>query len=1387
VLSPRSFTPAANDQGAGARLPERIAGRYAVRSLLGRGGMAIVYSVVDESTGRALALKQMLSKDSTHQAALAGLFENEYRTLAELEHPRVIAVHDYGLAEGGAYYTMELLDGGDLTRRAPLPWQEACTLMYDVCSSLALLHSRRLVHRDVTPHNVRCTQDGHAKLIDFGAMTRMGSAAQAVGTPPFVAPEVAHRSTVDGRADLFSLGATLYFVLTGRVAYPARSFGEVVEAWKTRPSLPSALMPGIPARLDALVMSLLSMEPALRPRTASEVMQQLVVLAGLEPDESLEVSRAYLSTPRLVGRDKLLATFERLATRKHGSGLMLEGVAGSGRSRALEACVMQARSQGAIALRAGAKVTGARPFAMAEALASQLLEAIPDVALAAARASGAAALLIDTGPEGDAAPAVPPRIKTLSAVGNERGALHQAYVRWFLAVAGERRLLIAADDVDRVDAASGGWLATLADAAKRHHLLMLFTTERDERAANSDPVVSMIAQRCTRIAIEPLSAEQTEQLFDSVFGDVPHVAMLSEHVFRVAQGNPRACMDLTQHLVDCGVVNYDGGTWTLPVRLAADDLPDDMTQAFAARVAKLTQPARWLAQCHALSAYGSLTLADHAALLAGDHERASSARSELLSHGVLVGDGELYSLASDAWLVALNQSLDGEQRVERHIALASLGESAAKLQLPTVHHLLSARLTVRALDLLAIVMANSVDRGDLSSLSHMTTADVVRVFEQALRAAEVLRRSEREIADLQRWVCMMSVAADEAYFARIGPAWRKTLLRDSGFDDWQDLTQVSQPGERLKQALGRAGQRYATLPQSARAYPPDEAIKHLVHYVLMSFAIGSRLCDGPLIRGLPGLLQPFVGLSPAIAAILQNALATCDLVVEGRLDQAHARWLDVFTHLDQTQTEDRRYVDTIRHAIAFALGSVGAWLGLASTSAWADLLDRDPLHKVNAMYLRKLVRLQQGDWEGAERYRREAELLALQANSRQMFTSTLSVELVVHALAHDLTGVQQIADRIEPWAARYEGWLPYRHLADGYIARLRGDLPAARDSLERALALSAPDANAALRSIKMWPWIAGAYCEVLVELGCYQESRDYGLHTLEQCRERDNHNVEAVIRGLSLAEAKLGDYAQASARLDALIERQRNAGVSGLHLGATYEARARIALWANDLPAFEAFSRLTATEYRHGQGSRLGARYESLIEEARQAGVHVPAEPSAVETSILATANVEHRAAVVARIELLMRAVGSRAQRAQQALRLICEATAADAGHLYLITSQGPVWTASQPAAGGGDAQFALACECVEHAFSDESNTTRLMTEAATIPWVESAARTRIEGVWHQPLLITCSSDHELRHVAVVVLVAPAHDMGPHKYATLGAIGKCLLEAGDTPGVVGLE
>jgi hypothetical protein len=1371
--SERQSEALASEEPRDAGIPARIGERYHVQALLGRGGMAAVYRVVDGE--REVALKQLqLPDNARNRAAIERLFEQEFRTLAELDHPRVIRVYDYGCTPAGAYYTMELLDGGSLTDCAPLPWREACALIHDVCSSLSLLHARRLVHRDVSPHNVRRTLEGRAKLIDFGAMAAMGPSEQVVGTPAFAAPEVAHRLTLDARTDLFSLGATLYFALTGRPPYPARSFAQLSDAFAQRPAPPSAAQAEIPGQLDALVMSLLSLEPALRPRSASEVMLQLATLVGRGDEEHADVSRAYLSTPSLVGREELLLKFKRRVARaqtRAGSGLLIEGVAGLGRTRALQACALQAQTQGAVLTRFAAHSGGAQPFAAAQRLTEQLLLELPELCLQVARAEQLEELLFE--------PGAAPRLRTLAASRADRATLHDALSRLWLGAARDRVLLIAVDDLEHVDEPSGAWLATLSSRLKKHRLILICSAELAAR--ETQPMLALIAQRSARYALSPLTAEQVEQLLLSAFGDVPQVGLLSDRVYRIAQGNPRACMELARHLIDRGTIRYEGGTWLLPTQLPLSELPQTMDQAFAARAAALSAPARSLAELHALTIRGGLTLQDHAQLAALSGNGLDAARDELLEHGVLTRTGDVFSISNETWTAALTQHLDAESCRERHRNLAELEAHSARSVTASAYHMFKAELAERALDRLAPVLARDVDRIEMLAGDELPYAHVAEVFACALTHAERLGRSPRELGDLRRWLCMASVGSDDAYYFRAAPGLLATLRRDSGLQDWLELAHVEDATQRITRALERAVERYTATPEAARVYNVQEAIKLLVQYVVASIVVGTRTLDASILIPLPALLEPFAVLSPVIDAIHQNALATRESSVDGRYHQARTRWQAVYDRLGTVPRDNMHYIDEIRSAILFGLGCLEAARGLPAAAERAVLLEKDPLHVVNAAYLRRVMRLQLGDFEGAERFRRQAELLAVQLNSRQMFTSMLQVELAAYGAARDLTAVREIAQRMAELAEHSPGWRTYQHIADGYVNFLRGDLAAARDALEAALARCWPDAGDPLRSVSALPLTAAVYIEVLIALGAHQQAGEFARRTLAECARIDMQTTDELERGLALAEAKLGDPAAAALRLDAVIARQRAAGVAGLQLGANYEARARIAIWAGDDAALEEYGKLAAREYRHGRGSPLGARYERLMSEARQAGVQVLPELSEFETSMLGTTSMGARASASTLVAFAMRGKSSSEERASAALRLIAEVCGTQAAHLFLVQSDGSLnWVASQSEQPHGAGELTLAQQCLERALNDDFGSTQVVSELDALALDSSAIWTDASGSGDNTQLLTVSTNGTTRHVAVVVANAPK--TAAQSQQILLAVAEYLVQSGDTAG-----
>jgi len=700
------------DSAAAPSVVQSIGGRYRVLAQLGRGGMAVVYRVHDAGTGQDLALKQLLVPEAAARAQHAvSLFEREFHVLAQLAHPRVIEVHDYGIDAAGPFYTMELLDGGDLKALAPLDITRACTLMLDVCSSLALLHSRRLVHRDITPRNIRCTRDGHAKLIDFGAMVPMGPCSHTVGTPAFVAPEVVHHASLDARTDLFSLGATLYYTLTGQPAFSARHLSDLRDAYRKELVPPSRLLAGIPPALDALCAALLRIDPAQRPRSAFEVMHRLEAILGIEHSEPEGVSQAYLSTPLLCGRATELRGFrQRMRRALHGAGgsLLLQSAPGLGRSRMLDACVLEAKTLGATVLRVAAGVSADTPFAGAQRLYEQLLQSLPEPAATAADSAGVRATLFL--PASDTLGATP-RLRALGEPGLDRSAVQAALAAWLARVCDTNALLIAIDDVQRLDEPSIALLAALALEAPELRLLLAVTAEP---VAEHDvaPALAVLARHCAVFALLPLTASQTEALLASVFGSVPQLPLLAERLHNIALGSPREALVLAQHLVDNGIVRYRDGQWTLPAELDPRDLPASAAEALAARVASLTPLARRLAQAQALLGPYALRREDYAGLAADAAAvDIDAAILELLRSELVQSDGELHKLGHRTLSDALCALLDETDKRERHLALYEHHLRQGNTHpYQLAHHLLApGRRLQAALDVPLLVEAD--DRG----------------------------------------------------------------------------------------------------------------------------------------------------------------------------------------------------------------------------------------------------------------------------------------------------------------------------------------------------------------------------------------------------------------------------------------------------------------------------------------------------------------------------------------------------------------------------------------------------------------------------------------------------------------------------------------------------
>src|SRR5688572_30114585 len=508
--------------------------------------MGVVYRVFDQVVGEARALKRISAEGAADSVSIQA-FEREYHVLASLDHPRIIRVFDFGVDEVGPYYTMELLEGQDMRHAAPLPFKKACLYLRDVATSLALLHARRLIHRDLSPNNVRLTKDGHCKLLDFGALASFGFTKIVVGTPPMIPPEALQYSLLDQRADLYSLGALAYWMLTGRHAYPARNVGELLEKWTSLPVPPSALNADVPRELDHLVQSLLHADPLARPGSAAEVIARLTVIADLPAEDSTQterLARSFLLSPRFTGRAAELRDLRALtetATHGRGGAVCIQALAGMGRTRLLEEVGVRAQLGGPTVSRADGSMY--RQYnGTTRALAMRLLDAVPEQALEQATRHRSA--LATLGPE------VETRLETrpsLSRVSMAPAAETSSLEGWFVEISQTKPLLIQVDNVEYADDASLGLLATLAKMSADHALLLI-TTERLSRATQVAIGLATLRNHSSLIELTGLSADEMRELVQSLFGDAPNVPRFAEWLHERSAGSPLHAVEICRQL-----------------------------------------------------------------------------------------------------------------------------------------------------------------------------------------------------------------------------------------------------------------------------------------------------------------------------------------------------------------------------------------------------------------------------------------------------------------------------------------------------------------------------------------------------------------------------------------------------------------------------------------------------------------------------------------------------------------------------------------------------------------------------------------------------------------------------------------------------------------------
>jgi tetratricopeptide (TPR) repeat protein len=1149
-------------------------GRYELKAEVARGGMGVVYRAHDKLADREVAYKRLMVPESRARARFVALFQREYNTLVQLAHPAIVEVYEYGFDEVGPFYTMELLDGQGLMELAPLPVKEVCRILRDTSSALALLHARRLLHRDLSPANVRVNKDGSAKLIDFGALVPFGPAPDVVGTPAFMAPESFDGQKLDQRADLYALGALAYWALTRRIAVRAQTLDDLPMAWLDPIVPPTMHVPEIPKALEDLVLALLSRDPLARPSSAAEVMERLTAIGDLdaEPEEQ-RVAASYVAHPPLVGRELPIMHLEQALgaiADKIGSCLLVEAEQGLGKSAFLAEVTVRAQLHGATVLRgeAGADTSS---FGLARSLVRVANALYPDLLSTTSKKDSFFQQVLE--------PRRLARVETAwsPVLASERQARTLALMQeMLLRAAAHNPLVIVVDELQRADSESLALLATLSTECRDHSLLLVLAAnveargsarEQNQDATSSDAYLKI--KSCSRpIKLEALNNGQTLELTTALFGGAANTQRATSWLHERSGGNPARMMDLTRLLLQRKLIHYTGGTFTLPHDVPADVAWEDSGAALLGRLANLSEQAR---ACAAVLSLQEMPLRQEhlATTLKAELRDVVLALEELTARAIISVSDERAALLSVALRDALAQTLGDAERRDLHVraARAILAEPHldGSLRMQAGVHLLKAGEEREAVELLTA-------RGDGDFLSGSTP---IPLLETVL---EVLRRQGRKD---EHCLGVLVPLVRGGFFGDPGAQRRhidRTLLalaNVSGVSTMQRLT--PRFGAKLAFIFGLVGAlvRHARTPKNLRYGSFPETVAALLS--ILSAATAACACSFESEQGfqIVKMFEPLRGFGPDSAPYwsMEFCLATSEIGA-GQYGAARVRYerlLERFKHPIKGMNEEihLQFNQGILHGLAQCkvTDTDATCLKLAE-----ELENAHMFFAPHAQSVRMGYHGYRGETERSDQHRKQGEMLALRGGISWSSATIMAMRSAYMAMGNnDTVGVMRGISELERLAPVAPKMVLYRDVMQACLELLRGRAERAVDGFERVFA--SRDAKHMIAHY----FDMTIYAKALAAAGRHADAKRVCEQTLASFGPHEALYVKkGLYQQIALSEAAEGNVEQAARILDDMIA-QLARFQNPLWSGLAHRDRAKVALVAQDQAAFEHHAKAMAT------------------------------------------------------------------------------------------------------------------------------------------------------------------------------------------------------------------
>jgi len=593
-------------------------GRYVTLKKLGEGGKGAVYKARDTTLNRIVAIKVLKSSVLSEEAT--SRFIREAQAVAKLNHPTIVSIYDIGKEDGEQFFVLEFVDGMNLKELMRTYPEGKCDIQtvlrigIDICSALQYAHSQGVLHRDIKPENILITQEGTAKLMDFGLAKMLGQPSitqegMIVGTVAYVAPEMALGKGADARSDLYSFGAVLYEAVTGKSPFPGEDSVKIIFSHiHDYPVSPNRLNPKIPQSLAECIMKLLEKEPTKRYQTAADLLTVLRDIAEGYLRETLVPSHKpsiVIPSPRPVSAKevqlvdrveemRLLREAVDKAVRGEGGLVFLYGEAGIGKTRLTRELGAYARLRGMQVLygRCPAlfRMDGVPPYILWSEVIKDYLEGSSPEQLYR---------VIGFYPS-EVCKLVPELRQRLGAVPqslpigpeHERDRLFEAVSQFVMNISKEASLLVVLDDLQWTDQTSLLLMHYLARGVYKTPLLLLGAyreTDIDERHPLSSVLAELNRERLLQsVLLKRMSLSDVSEMIKQLLeqNDVPKE--FCELVYEKMRGNPFFVEELVKSLKEEEIIFREENRWKFK-EISKIEFPKTVKSVIKTRISRLDE------------------------------------------------------------------------------------------------------------------------------------------------------------------------------------------------------------------------------------------------------------------------------------------------------------------------------------------------------------------------------------------------------------------------------------------------------------------------------------------------------------------------------------------------------------------------------------------------------------------------------------------------------------------------------------------------------------------------------------------------------------------------------------------------------------------------------